>query len=247
MRVLRILSVALLTSLLFLGLVPAQATTQNLYIYLVRHGQSVDNASGLQSGWSATPLTALGQRQAAAIGLKLTAIDFAATYSSGSVRAAQTLTAILAARTGSLSAQVAPEFREWGVGSFDQKPGSVIQAAEAKILKTKAANVWKFTDEQRFNALAKADPTKKTENWLQFKNRILLGVSKVKASNKSGQVLVVSHGYVIKHLIKLLTGSYTSLPISNTAVTVLQFANGRWVLKQGPSLTPKVFGTPSNQ
>lgn len=247
MRTFRVLSVAAITLLLLLGLAPAQANTQTLYLYLVRHGQSVDNASGLQSGWSATPLTALGERQAAAIGVKLAKIDFAAVYSSGSVRAAQTLTSILAARTGGLSPQVAPEFREWGVGSFEQKPGSVVQAAEAKVLKTKASNVWKFTDEQRFNALAKADPTKKAENWSQFKNRILLGVSKVKASNGSGQVLVVSHGYVIKHLIKLLTESYTSLPISNTTVTILQFANGHWVLKQGPSLTPKVFGAPSNQ
>jgi|GEM_PF-4586112 len=243
MRIVRTLSAIFIAAGLLLAQSPAQATSANLFVYLVRHGQSVANAKGLQSGWSPTPLTPLGQRQATAIGKKLTVVDFTAAYSSGSVRSVSTLAAILASRTGSLTARVDPSFREWGVGSFDEKPASLGQAAEAKVLKTTVGNLWKFNDAQRFDALSKADPTKQTENWNQFKTRILQGISNVKSANQGGQVLVVSHGYVIKHLIKLLTGSYTSLPIDNTTVTILEFIKGRWILKQGPTLSPKVYGS----
>ena len=242
MRIVRTLPVIFVAAGLLFSHAPAQASNANLYVYLVRHGQSVANATGFQSGWSPTPLTPLGQRQATAIGKKLKFVDFTAAYSSGSVRSVDTLAAVLASRTSSLTAQVDPSFREWGVGFFDEKPASVAQAAEAKVLKTTTANLWKFTDAQRFDALAKADPSKQTENWLQFKTRILRGIANLKSANPSGQVLVVSHGYVIKHLIKLLTGSYTSLPIKNTTVTVLEYTRGRWILKQGPTLSPKVYG-----
>ncbi len=240
MRILRVFTATVLVFAALAGAQIAQATQSHLVVYLIRHGQSVDNASGLQSGWSATPLTSLGSRQAASIGARLKSVTFAAAYSSGSVRAVQTLDAIMAANSNPVSTQTDLRFREWGVGFYDQKPVSVAQAAEAKQLKTTVAKLGSFTDAQRFDALAAADPTKKTETWTRFKARILAGVASVAAANSSGSVVITSHGYVIKHLIKLLTGKYTALPISNTSVTVLDYSGGKWTLKQGPTLTPKL-------
>jgi broad specificity phosphatase PhoE len=240
MRILRIFTAAILVFTGLAGVSAAQATPSHLYLYLVRHGQSTDNAKGLQSGWSPAALTSLGQSQAAAIASRLATVNFTSTYSSGSVRAAQTLNAILAARTDGLPALIDARFREWGVGSFEQKPVSVVQAAQAKKLKTTVAGLSRFSDQQKFDALAAVDPAKTAETWSKFKSRILAGASDLTRSTPNGSVLVVTHGYVIKHLIYLLTGKYTSLSISNTSVTELDYSSGKWRLVQGPTLKPKV-------
>jgi probable phosphoglycerate mutase len=240
MRILRVFTAAVLSFAVISGAQLAQASPAHLTVYLIRHGQSVDNASGLQSGWSASPLTSLGAKQAEAIGKRLESVNFVAAYSSGSVRAVQTLDAILLANSNPVEAVSDPRFREWGVGFFEQKPVSVAQAAEAKQLKTTVAKLEQFTDAQKFDALAAADPTKKTETWTRFKARILAGIAAVAAANPSGSVVITSHGYVIKHLIKLLTGKYTTLSITNTSVTVLDYNGGKWTLKQGPTLTPRL-------
>jgi broad specificity phosphatase PhoE len=214
--------------------------TPHIYLYLVRHAQSVDNSKGLQSGWSSTPLTPLGQSQATAIASKLAPVSFSAAYSSGSVRAASTLATILSARDDQLSAQVDGRFREWGVGSFDQKPAAAVRAAIAKKLGVLPADLWKFSDGQKFDALAAIDPTHKAENWKTFKARIMAGIQAVVSANPEGTVLIVTHGYVIKHLIKTLTGSWATKDISNTSVTELELRGTKWVMIQQPTTNPKV-------
>jgi probable phosphoglycerate mutase len=247
MRFLRVFTVTLVALLALSGPTVSQAAPTHTYIYLVRHGQSVDNANGLQSGWSSTPLTALGERQATAMGKKLKTVVFGSAYSSGSVRAVKTLDAILAVRATPMVGQVDPRFREWGVGSFDQKPVSVLQAAQAKKLKTSVADLWKFTDTAKFDAIAAVDPAKQAEKWSTFRNRILAGAGAVAKKGAGSNVIVVSHGYVIKHLIKQLTGKWATGSISNTSVTVLDFTGGKWVLVQQPTLTPKVPAVLSGQ
>jgi probable phosphoglycerate mutase len=240
MRILRIFTAAILVFAGLAGVSAAQAAPSHLYLYLVRHGQSTDNAKGLQSGWSPAPLTTLGQSEAAVIAARLATVNFTSTYSSGSVRAAQTLNAILAPRTDGLFAVANPRFREWGVGSYEQKPVSVVQAAQAKKLKTTISGLSRFTDQQKFDALAAVDPANTAETWSKFKARILAGASDLTKTTPNGSVLVVTHGYVIKHLIYLLTGKYTSLSITNTSVTELDYSRGKWRLVQGPTLKPKV-------
>jgi broad specificity phosphatase PhoE len=126
------------------------------------------------------------------------------------------------------------------VGSFEQKPVSVVQAAQAKKLKTTVSGLSRFTDQQKFDALAAVDPSKTAESWAKFRSRILAGATDLAKTTPNSSVLVVTHGYVIKHLIFLLTGKYTSLAISNTSVTELDYSAGKWRLVQGPTLRPKV-------
>ena len=240
MRLLRLILSLFLVAPMALGaaLAPAKAAEGHLYLFLVRHGQSTDNAAGLQSGWSEAPLTPLGVRQAKIMATKLGGQQFLAAYSSGSVRASQTLAELLRPRSDALAAKADPRFREWGVGMFDQKPVAVVEQAEAKVLKTEPKSLWKFTDAARFDALAASDSTHKTENWSKFKTRILAGANALKAKYQSGAVLVVTHGYVVKHLVKQLTGKWPTGSISNTSVTVLDYSAGKWSLLQGPTLAP---------
>lgn len=240
MRTLRILLVFVLAALVSSGLAPAKAAEGDVLIYLIRHGQSVDNLNGLQSGWSSTPLTPLGVRQSTMIGTKLVNVQFTAAISSGSVRAVQTLEAVLKTRETPLTPVKDTHFREWGVGSFDQKPVGLVQETMAKKLKTSVANLWKYTDETKFNALAASDPSKKAETWAKFKSRIVGGMRLVLEKNRGGKVALVTHGYVIKHLVKQLTGKWATGSISNTSVTVLVYRSGKWTLQQGPTLNPTI-------
>lgn len=237
MRFIKFLLVAILATTTLGGQV-ATAEVPTLHLYLVRHGQSVDNASGLQSGWSSTPLTNLGQRQAGALGGKISSFPITAAYSSGSVRAKATLDILLATLATPPAPKTDSRFREWGVGSFDQKPSAQVKAVIAKRLKTSVADLWKFTDGQKMDALAAADPTHKAENWKKFKSRITAGLKAVVTANPGGSVLVVSHGYVIKHLIKELTGSWAKADIANATLTELDLVGGKWVMVQQPTLNP---------
>lgn len=59
-------------------------------IYLVRHGQTEENAARIIQGWNPGTLTALGIEQAERLALRLKAVRFDAIYASDSGRAAHT-------------------------------------------------------------------------------------------------------------------------------------------------------------
>ena len=59
-------------------------------VYLVRHGQSLANATKIHSGWSQVPLTEQGEADAARAGEYLQTLHFDRIYSSDLLRAIQT-------------------------------------------------------------------------------------------------------------------------------------------------------------
>ena len=59
-------------------------------LYLVRHGQSVANATKIHSGWSQVPLTEQGRADAARAGEYLQTLQFDRVYSSDLTRAIET-------------------------------------------------------------------------------------------------------------------------------------------------------------
>ncbi len=69
-----------------------------MYIYLVRHGQSVWNAEERHQGWQDVPLSPLGEQQAARIGQRLKDQSFDYYFSSPIYRCYQTASAIVEAQ-----------------------------------------------------------------------------------------------------------------------------------------------------
>jgi len=61
-----------------------------MYVYWIRHGQSICNLTRRRGGWSLTPLSEEGHRQAAAAGEYLQAVPFDRIYSSDLPRCVQT-------------------------------------------------------------------------------------------------------------------------------------------------------------
>ena len=83
-------------------------------LYIVRHGQTVDNLENRIQGHTDSPLTDLGLRQAEAVAGRLASESFAAIYSSDLGRAVQTAE-IVALRHG-LPVQTTPLLRESNLG-----------------------------------------------------------------------------------------------------------------------------------
>lgn len=89
-------------------------------IYLVRHGETIYNQTGIMQGWADSPLTAKGVRQAQAAGqyFRDRKIEFAAGYVSPLSRTQQTFTAIT---NGQLAYHEAEGLKERSYGFFDGK------------------------------------------------------------------------------------------------------------------------------
>lgn len=85
-------------------------------IYLVRHGQTEENATGIIQGWNPGKLTPLGIEQAERLAQRLKAIRFDAIYSSDSARAANT--AQIITRFHDTPIQFTEQLRERHMGIF---------------------------------------------------------------------------------------------------------------------------------
>lgn len=89
------------------------------HIILIRHGQTAANVEQLWHGWTDTPLTTLGQQQAALIGqrIKTEHPDTHALYASPLQRAQHTAQAIGTALN--LQVQTVDNIKEYGIGVLE--------------------------------------------------------------------------------------------------------------------------------
>ena len=82
-------------------------------VVLVRHGETEWSRSGQHTSRTDLELTAVGRRQAEALGSALSARRFALVLTSPMRRAAET------ARLAGVAAEVAPELAEWDYGDYE--------------------------------------------------------------------------------------------------------------------------------
>ena len=88
-----------------------------MYLYLVRHGQSVGNERQLFFGWSDHPLTELGREQARQAAEMLKEVNFTRCVSSDLVRAWDTALACVEGR--GIEVEAAPALREQDMGDLE--------------------------------------------------------------------------------------------------------------------------------
>ena len=90
-----------------------------MYLYLVRHGQSVGNVRQLFYGWSDHPLTDVGRADARAAGKKLKAAAFTRCCASDLSRAMETTRLCLGDRD--IPIEPCPGLREQDMGEFEDR------------------------------------------------------------------------------------------------------------------------------
>lgn len=152
-----------------------------LHIYVARHGQNVDNASGILNGHRDFPLTGLGRKQATITGefLRAQNLKFKAIYSSPLSRAHETAE-IIARVSDNPDPEINTDLIERDFGDMAGKPVTSISTEyEGTLLKTAKVNYM-------------LDP----QNGETFPEALLRAetvLNDIRAKHTDGNVLLVCH------------------------------------------------------
>src|SRR6202051_3905012 len=90
-------------------------------LWVIRHGETEWSASGRHTSATDLPLTAEGERKAAAVGQLLAGKKFALVLASPLRRALETC------RLAGYSAEVTADLREWSYGAYEGRTSAEIQ------------------------------------------------------------------------------------------------------------------------
>lgn len=183
-------------------------------LYLVRHGQSLANATKIHSGWSQVPLTEQGEQDAAFAGQYLQTLSFDRIYSSDLLRAVQTASIALPGCTP----EQLPLIRERNVGSLAGRPfedcaaeyGDAYWQSRATLDFTPygGENAEMLTARaQKFLEMLKNDPTE--------------------------SIVAFTHEGFIVSCVEIVLGlnlDRKRLRCANGSITILSFENNHWRL-----------------
>lgn len=221
-----------------------QASAKEVNIYLIRHGKTLFNTTGQVQGWSDSPLTASGIKQAEQAGKGLKDIVFTTVYSSDSGRARETAKLILQNNR----AEVKPELtelkalREWGYGSYEGRDDASLWEplfSSQQIEFKKDWSTWeqftrKMSDRDIADAIARNDKSGMAENYNAIVMRLKKGIHEIIKETEAkggGNSLVVSHGSAIPTILTLFAPEqYQGESIDNVSLSVLHYDEGKFTL-----------------
>lgn len=174
---------------------------------IIRHGSTAWNKEGRAQGSTDIPLDEEGLMQAVRLGERLQQEPWDMIISSPLGRARQTAEHI-ASYMGSIPLLLDDQLREAG--------GGLIEGT------TEDERVERWGEDWRALDLGMESSEQITARGLAF-------VEKVVQAHPDKNILIVSHGSFIRHLLKgLLPVSHVHESIKNTSVTCVQFSNQAW-------------------
>ncbi len=181
-------------------------------LYLVRHGETESNKQKRYQGWTESPLSEKGLRQAENAGLFLSRMEVSAVYSSDLNRAVNTAQVIGAAR--GLKPKVTPLLREIHFGEWE---GLTFEEIE----KSWGHQISSWLDDP----FHKAAPGGETLEKVCQRMRIFL--EEVSGIHQDGDRLVaVSHGGSIRallyNLLSLDLPSFWEIRIDNASISLVR-------------------------
>lgn len=157
---------------------------------LCRHGQSLNNSRGLVNGWSDSPLTPQGHKEAEQLSNKLQSLDIRYVMSSDLSRSYMTADCV-SATLGLPKSERYYQLRERNWGIYENTP------------RINRPSIYSFPQHG--------------ESWEEFSNRIYEFLSSISLPDKT---LIVAHAGLIKalHSIIYKTDSIENLVIPNCAM-----------------------------
>lgn len=171
--------------------------------YLIRHGESEWNVIKKRMGQLDSPLTPTGMKQAKKMAKLLKDIKFDALYSSDLGRADQT--AQIIAQELELKVKTDPLLRERCFGVFEEKFKHEYKKALAKYSEDILQLGWNHRLDFRLHQSVECDR--------EVTDRILLFLKKTAAKHPGGNVLLVSHSNITRHLLfRLKFVAYNQIP-----------------------------------
>ncbi len=190
----------------------------NMWLYCVRHGESVHNAEGRIQGQLDVPLSDFGRRQGAAIAEALAALSVDAIYASPLLRALQT--AQIVARRLSLPIRTDDRLKEINIGVFQDR-----LRAEVAQLYPEAFARW-TSGEPDF-----AVPGGESRRRLQERGRAAFQ-DIVDAGHQ--HAAIIAHGRLLVVTLEALVpvpAGPASPSLENASITTIRYEGGdRWTL-----------------
>jgi len=184
-------------------------------IFLARHGETEWNRVGRWQGKTDIPLSEVGRAQARALADRLRDRDVTEIFSSDLSRARETAE-IVAETLGVARLSVDPRLRERGLGCFEGLTRE--ECAE------RHAEAW-----ARYLTDRRITPTD-AEPHEQVVARFIAALTAVSVSaNRTGHVLVVSHGAAIRSFIHTITGTEPA-PLANAALFLVDHGSAGFTL-----------------
>ncbi len=184
-------------------------------VYVIRHGQSEGNRLQLHCGWSETPLSELGHRQAKGANDYLKVVPFDRIYCSDLPRAMQTAQDALPGCQPVYSDKI----REIGVGSLAGRP---IADCAAEY----GAAYEQSVREQDFSAYG-------GETQQQMRQRVRSFIRELEQLQGLDCVAVFGHEGTVHQMLSYTLGYdvlLENLQIDNASVSVFSYENGVWKL-----------------
>jgi len=176
-------------------------------LYLVRHGQTEENASQIIQGWNPGKLTSLGIEQAERLAQRLKEIRFDAIYSSDSRRAADTARIITQFHKAPI--QFTGRLRERNMGVFQGRHFTEFNQAQAE------------------SGFSEIDfKPEGGENLHEVRNRAASFVESLRKLHLDQTILLVAHGRWNTMLLGALSGmtidEALTIQQTNTCVNILE-------------------------
>lgn len=202
-----------------------------MYIYIVRHGQTLFNFIERVQGWADSPLTERGVRQGKAVADFLSSISFDRVYSSDLNRAMDTAKYIIEKQEKPVEIEITKQLREAYYGGFEGGPetgpwGPVLRhyGQDERVIETNFSQavtdvLKQNTNEEIRNIIAKNDPLGLAENYEQFSGRIQQFLDDVLADDDSKNVLIVCHGGTSQLLTEMLLEDASDLTETHNSST----------------------------
>ncbi|KAL8869956.1 MAG: hypothetical protein Q9174_003885 [Haloplaca sp. 1 TL-2023] len=180
-------------------------------LFLIRHGETVDNVAQLYAGSRDSALTVQGVLQAERLGQHLASLGnrFTDVFASDLQRAVKTAEALRAAQIKDDSepkaaVQQVQELREQDFGFYEGKPFYARQRDSTKTGKDSHRS--EHTDDPDFQDVeTKESMTARTD---AFISKHLLPKLKVDGSDDQSVIAIVSHGIILSHLWRSLLGLF---------------------------------------
>jgi len=183
-------------------------------IYLIRHGETLDNTKKLFQGWKDTELNEEGIKQANLLASSLRPIIFQAIYSSDLNRAY--LTATVIAKQRKLDVIKTKKLREFNMGKFEGKPLFDMTGNHKKLwdqfIKSRQENNndWKGHG---------------GESMTEFYNRLKVFFNRLNRKHDNETLALVSHGGTKNRILELFgihPDESEYYPFGNTSVTIME-------------------------
>lgn len=169
---------------------------KDLNLYLIRHGQTEWNIKDQMQGSQNSPLTEQGVLGAKITGQHLKDVSFLQAYSSTQQRAIETRNYIINENIKDIPTFELSDLQEMDFGDWE---GRHVPALKKEVPEFTTY----LTDPANFDA-----SVNKGENYLDVLTRMKQGLNTIiqRAPQNTGNILVVSHGTVLRLLLCVLNG-----------------------------------------